>query len=1036
MGKSDMTRISRLAVRAGVSVLAAVVLTLGGGVSARAEAPAPAQAGGDFDSTVAVLLSRRCLDCHGGGKPEGGLDLRQRKTALAGGDSGPAVVAGKPDDSLLWQRVRDGEMPPKAKLTAAEKETLRAWIAAGAEWGTEPIDPFRATTDRRAGYDWWSLRPVKAPEPPAVKDAAWPRGAVDRFVLAALEAKGLKPAAEADRRTLIRRLSFDLTGLPPSPEEVEAFVADRSADVVERLVDRLLASPHYGERQARHWLDVVRFGESDGYERDKPRETAWHYRNWVVDAFNRDLPYDEFVRLQLAGDVLRPDDHSAVIATGFLVAGPHDIVVPSSDKMRQTMRQDELEDVLAVIGQGFLGLTVNCARCHDHKFDPVSQKDYYRIAAAVAGVQHGERELRRPAESAAVAKLQAEAEALKAALAALEAPARKAAQEARKASPPRPPQPLAEWDFRRGLEDRLGGLHGQAFGSARADENGLQLHGKTAFVATAPLKADLREKTLEAWVRLADLAQQGGGVIGVETVEGVVFDTIVYAEREPGRWMAGSENYRRTKPFEGPAEKEADKRAVHLAVTYAADGRITAYRDGKPYGQAYAANGPAEFKAGHARVIFGVRHEPAGGNRLLAGTILRARLYDRALSAEEVAASAGLGEPPLSDAEISAQLSSHVRAAREAMLGAIKRVDEDLRRNREAASFKVYAAVGKQPEQPMRVLVRGNVAEPAEVVAPAGVAAVGGGDLGLPPDAPEGTRRVRLAEWITSPANPLFARVIVNRVWQWHFGTGLVDTPSDFGFNGGRPSHPELLDHLAAELVRRKWSLKALHRAIVLSAAYRQSSRIADCGLRIADSRAGPNPQPEIRNPQSIDREGRLLWRFPPKRLEAECVRDAMLAVAGTLDRTVGGRGYMDFRSHFFKGTQFYDPVEQVGPDFRRRTLYRMWARGGRNPFLDVFDCPDTSTTTPRRAATTTPLQALALMNNAFVLNMAEALADRLRSEAGDDPDRQIARAFALAFGRSPTAAESARVRPFLAANGLPALARVLFNANEFLYLD
>src|SRR6185437_11392328 len=345
-------------------------------------------AGPDFDKVVAPLLSERCLDCHRGAKPKGGLDLTRRRTAMAGGDQGGAIVPGKPDDSLLWQYVNDETMPPKKPLSAAEKSLLRTWIAAGAAWGTDPIDPFRITTAKRAGYSWWALQPVVKPKAPSIKDARWGRNPIDAFILNKLEARKLHPSGPADRRTLLRRLFFDLLGLPPTPEEIAEFEQDSSPDAYERRVNRCLQSPHYGVRWARHWLDVVRFGESNGCEFDELRPNAWRYRDWVVKAFNQDMPYDEFVRLQLAGDVLRPDDAEALTATGFLVAGAYDTVgqTQQSAAMKRVVRQDELEDIVGTVGQTFLGLTIHCARCHDHKFDPIRQVEYYRMTAALAGV--------------------------------------------------------------------------------------------------------------------------------------------------------------------------------------------------------------------------------------------------------------------------------------------------------------------------------------------------------------------------------------------------------------------------------------------------------------------------------------------------------------------------------------------------------------------------------------------------------------------------------------------------------------------------
>jgi hypothetical protein len=721
----------------GVALLLSLCVRSPGGA---AQAPNDPRTADHFDKKIAPLLAARCLDCHGGSKPRGGLDLSRRKAAREGGKSGQAIVPGNAAASLLWKHVQAGKMPPKKPLAAEEKRLLKEWIDGGAAWGSDPIDPFRFTSARRGGYDWWSLQPVVRPALPKVKQAAWARNGVDHFILAKLEEKGLAPSPEADRPTLIRRLSFNLTGLPPTPEEVTAFVQDPGPDAYECLVDRLLASPQYGERWARHWLDVARFGESNGFEHDELRRNAWPYRDWVIQALNRDLPFDQFARLQLAGDVLLPGDAEGVVATGFLVAGGYDSVgqQQQSQAMKAVVRQDELEDLVGTVGQAFLGLTVQCARCHDHKFDAVRQEEYYRLTAALGGVRHGEREVTPP----------------------------------------------------------------------------------------------------------------GGG-----------------------------------------------------------------------------------------------------------------------------------------------------KARRE---------------NRQ----RVYAVVPRPPGE-THVLLRGNPARKGKAVTPGGVAALGGppADFGLTGAAGDAERRRKLAEWVTHPKNPLFARVLVNRLWHHHFGKGLVDTPNDFGFNGGRPSHPQLLDWLTDELARQRFSLKALHRLLVRSAAYRQSSRWDPVAAR-------------------VDAGNRLLWRMSPRRLEAEAVRDAMLAVAGQLNRAMGGPGFQDFRLTVRGGTYHYEPADRAGPESRRRSVYRTWARSGRSPLLDSLDCPDPSTATHKRSVTTTPLQALTLLNSAFALRTAERFAARIQREAGGDVGRQLERAYRLAYGRPPTGEEAAAARPVVRAHGLRIVCRALLNSNEFLYVD
>ena len=977
-----------------------------------------------FNDLVAPLLARRCLECHNASDKKGGLDLMSSEAALVGGDSGPPITPGKLEESIVWEKVASDEMPPKKPLSDAEKQILADWVASGAVWGQSPIDRFRYTSDVRAGYDWWSLKPVVRPDLPVVHDTTWPRNPIDTFVLAKLEAEGLAPSPEADRRTLLRRLAFDLTGLPPTPDEVAAFVADADPKAYEKQVDRLLDSPEYGERWARHWLDLARFGESNGFEYDEPRHNSWPYRDWVIGALNRDLPFDEFARQQLAGDALRPDDVEAIKATGFLVAGAYDTAGQNqqSAAMKAVVRQDELEDIIGTTFQTFLALTVHCARCHDHKFDPILQTEYYQLASALGGVRHGERDVTSATDKAEFARQAAESSArldeVVAQINALEEPIRTQILAERKSSVVAglaAPLPLARWEFDADLQDSLGGLHGTEHGGAELRDGGLLLDGKEAFVSSVPLEVDLQAKTLEVWVSLADLRQSGGGVMAVQTLDGAVFDAVVFAECEEACWQVGSDNFSRTQDFDGPAETEAHRDPVHLAIVYDVDGTITGYRNGRPYGKPYRAGPAVPFKAGQAQVVFGIRHGSPGGNRMFAGTIYGARLYDRALSPDEVAASASAPNDFVAEAELVARLSPEVVAKRKELLTSL----EEWKTSLSAPAQRVcYAVTPRQPE-PAHLLLRGDIRSPAEVVAPGGVRALAGlqADFGLAPDAPEAERRVALAQWVTNPQNPLFPRVIVNRLWHYHFGVGLVDTPSDFGFNGSRPSHPQLLDWLAATLIDKQWSLKQLHRMIVLSATYRQRSL--------------PNPAVAER-----DAENRWLWRKNPVRLEAEVVRDSMLAIAGELNPSRLGPGFRDCTEVLRSGTYTYEPSDPEGPEYYRRSVYRMWTRGGRSGLLDAFDCPDPSTTAPRRAITTTPLQALALLHDSFVLRMADKFAERVSRDAGDDVALQITRTYQLAYMRDPTADEMTMVRQVVELHGLSVLTRAIFNSSEFLYVD
>jgi hypothetical protein len=462
----------------------------------------------------------------------------------------------------------------------------------------------------------------------------------------------------------------------------------------------------------------------------------------------------------------------------------------------------------------------------------------------------------------------------------------------------------------------------------------------------------------------------------------------------------------------GPAETEAKDKFIHIAVTYADDGTITVYRQGIPYGKSYRVEKPANFfKGGEFQVVFGLRHSPASPGKYLTGSILRANLYDRALTAEEIALS--VASPDfISEVELNGALSTEQRVTRKRL------TDELAAANVRLGTFidaKTFAVTPQQPPVTHR-LKRGNPQEKAEMVSAGGLSAVKESDFGVKADAPEAERRRKLAEWIATEPNPLFARTMVNRVWQYHFGRGLVDTPNDLGFSGGQPSHRELLDWLASEFIAKKWSLKELHRVIVTSETYRQDSK----------------HRPEA---AAVDSDNRLLWRFTPRRLEAEALRDATLSVAGQLNSVLGGQSYLDVRPFFFRGSQFYEPLDPVGTEFNRRSIYRMAARGGRNPLLDTFDCPDPSTTTPKRGSTTTPQQALTLMNNSFTLRMADHLTERLQKDAGKNADDQITLGFLLVYGRPAKEAELAASRDVVLKHGLPPFCRALLNTNGFLYV-
>jgi hypothetical protein len=738
------------------------VLILGLGPVSLAGPPSDSGAGPkvDFARQVAPLLTDRCVSCHNPARARGGLDLSSAKAARKGGDSGPAVVPGMPDESRLLDVIvseDEGSRPEMPKtgdpLSAEQVALLREWVNSGATWPESVV--LREKT--RANRSWWSLQPLAAVEPPSPDGLpeSWAANPIDRFVFAGMKERGLTPSSPADRRTLIRRVTYDLTGLPPTPEEVEAFERDQAPDAYERLIDRLLDSPRYGEHWGRHWLDVARFGESTGFERNLILDDAWPYRDYIIRSFNDDKPFDRLVLEQLAGDVIGKDDPDVEIGTVFLVDGPYDNVGNQDAVQQRQIRANTIDDMITVTGSAFLGLTVNCARCHDHKFDPIPQEDYYRLQSAFAGVVHGERAICTPEER---------------------------------------------------------------------------------------------------------------------------------------------------------------------------------------------------------------------------------RRHDELLKA------AG---------------------------------DDKEKRKAVPALPKAWAGTFKQPDAPSYVMKGGDPEKKGPTVAPASLSVLEPvtAPYALPPDAPEAERRLALARWIVRDDNPLTPRVLANRVWLYHFGTGIVDTPSDFGALGGRPTHPELLDWLARRLKDHGWRLKPLHREILLSQAYRQSSSAREEAAK-------------------IDASARYLWRFPPRRLAAEEVRDTILQVAGKLDARMGGPGFRLYK-YVNDNVSTYIPLDEVGPETYRRAVYHQNARAARVDVLSDFDCPDSAFSTPARIATTTPLQALTLLNHGFTRDMARALSERLQAEAGsEDPATRVRRAFALAYGRPPDPGEEEAAVALIRRRGLEPFCRAILNSSELIYVD
>jgi mono/diheme cytochrome c family protein len=935
-----------------------------------------AQTGPASRREAGAILADQCVSCHGPEKKKGGLDLSRRASALAGGENGPAIVPGRPAESLLVEKVSEGEMPPKGALSKEEIAAVRAWVEAGAPYPAEPLSP------RKGGKDWWSLRPIRRVVPLAVRGpaAARVRTPVDAFIFAGLEVAGLRPAPEADRATLIRRVTFDLIGLPPTPEQVAAFVNDPDPLAYEALVDRLLASPHHGERWGRHWLDVVRFGESEGYETNMPRFSAWPYRDYVIRAFNRDTAFARFVLEQFAGDTIAAAEGSDWLtraATGFLVGGTHDIVGNQTVEGMLQQRADDLDDMITATGTTFLGLTIQCARCHDHKFDPITQRDYYGLQAIFAGVRHGEREVDAP-----------------------DAESRRRREDAISAE-------LAE------LEHRLDEAEPPANPGADSPTRPM-VNPRRNVERFAPVRARMLRFTILSTNNAIEPCIDELEVYSAATREG---ETPAVGRGSPDPALPADRR--------SPAPKNvalASSGGVASASSEYPDSpihKIVHLNDGR-HGNArsWISRSPGRGVVTITwpepgtidRVVWGRDREGVYRDRLATHYYIEAALEPGrwqvvASSVDRVAYRADAADMAGSKGEGSPSPERAGLLARQAML-----------RERLAglgASTKLYAGTFSQPG-PTHLLVRGDPTRKGTEVVPAGVASVGP-RLTLNARAPESDRRAALARWLADPANSLPARVMVNRVWHYHFGRGIVATPSDFGFNGAPPSHPELLDWLASTYVSNGWRLKPIHRLIVLSSTYRQSSRL--------DEKA-----------RAIDRDNRLLWRMSPRRLEAESIRDAILSTSGRLNPRMGGPGYNIWE----KNTNYvavYRPRASLGPDDFRRMVYQFKPRSQQDSTFGAFDCPDAALVAPRRNVSTTALQALNLLNSEFIVQQAEFLADRLRTEAGPDPARQAERGFRLAFGRGPTDSERTAAARLIASHGTVAFCRALYNANEFVYV-
>ncbi|MDQ6632165.1 MAG: DUF1553 domain-containing protein [Verrucomicrobiota bacterium] len=931
--------------------------------------PPPAQKQVSFIRDIQPIFSTRCYSCHGPEKQENDLRWDTKSTALKGGSSGPAIIPEKSAESRLIHLVAGLEknliMPKKGeRLTAEQIGLLRAWIDQGANWPEEVAQP--KTKDKA---DWWSFKPATRPGLPKVQNKKWARNEIDLFILAKLEEQKLSPSPEADRRALIRRLSFDLIGLPPTPEEVERFVTDKNPQAYENFVDQLLNSPRYGERWARHWLDVVHFGETHGYDKDKPRLNAWPYRDYIIRSLNNDKPYSRFVEEQLAGDVLFPDEPDGIAALGFIAAGPWDYVghveLPIEKTDGLIARYNDRDDMVMTTMSTFQSLTVHCARCHNHKFDPIPQKEYYSLQSVFAGVDRAEREF-DPGKETYLRRRELKKEKL-------------------------------------ALDKKLAALSPE-----KSPANGYHSGIEKIPDYTKWVQVDLRQprkidKIHLVPARPVDFPDTPGFGFPLRfTVQ--ISDDLEF--KNPAT-LTNLTDADFASPGDNPLVIHANQQTAQFV-------RVTAMKLWKRTDDYVFALGELQVFSGGTNIA--LRAKVSALDSIEAGLWSKQNLTDGFSSRAKLANILEQAKPKSEFESPEISRITNRFAEIQAKLNSLPPVQ------------KVYAAssdftpngnfIPAKTPRLVYLLARGDVKQPRELMTAAGIAAVPGPDaeFHISDVNNEGTRRAALAKWITGPKNMLTRRSIVNRIWQYHFGRGLVETPNDFGHMGALPSHPELLDWLAFWFLENGESLKKLHRLIVTSAAYRQSS--------------ASNPAFS-----KLDSDNRFLWRMNRERLDAETIRDSMLFITGKLDLTLGGPSaqqfiFKDGESPVYDYTQF----DVDSPASFRRSIYRFTVRSAPDPLMDSLDCPDASILTPKRNVTMTSLQALAVLNNPFVLKQCEHFATRV-AKAGD-LEKQIKTAYRLALNRKPAVEEMKQLVGFAKQFGMTNVARLIFNTSEFMFVD
>ena len=1066
--------------------MAAALLFSSGSVAVLADDPASAEF---FESKIRPVLVQHCYECHAADAKiiRGGLVLDSAESLRRGGDSGAVIVPGNSNESLLIQALRyeAGEMPPSGRLPKTVVDDFAAWVDAGAvDPRTGGPAPARPMIDLAAGRRFWSFVPPALPQLPQFSDSSRVQTPIDQFIFSAHASRGLTAVQSADRRELIRRASFDLLGLPPQPADVAAFLADSAPDAFAKVVDRLLASPHYGERWGRYWLDVARYSEDQAHTFSvTPNTNGFRYRDWVIDAFNRDLAFDEFVRLQIAADLMPGDAQQRLQnlpALGYFGLGAQ--YYKNTDAAKAAA--DELDDRIDTLTRGFLGLTVSCARCHDHKFDPIPQQDYYSLAGIFRSSRLHNAPLVPEAKVQEHQQAQQRLKEMEQQMQKLLADAAPRARERRLAESSRYLQ--AAWLIRRPTGANQPGFEANKVAAAwqldgdilkrwleflKSTESGHPLFKawfaalETASAASDGVAAEpvIPTAVPEPVVSAADAVQRHlllvqksrGGSLTAEEEQELQRDT----PAGNARWT--SPLVTRSRPSvaidldltgatqlhlvvtdggNGASCDHADW-AVPVLVTAAGEVRLTSLKwrsatasygsvniDRNVNGNPIRIGGTAqEFGIGTHSTSHIVYDLPPGTTRFRAAAGLDNSGTDQGgdCGANATVQFRIYTEPPAdlqnTQTDLLAQiagekgvyaidpakLEQHLDEAERQELTKRRDELEQLRKTAPAMYPIAHVIADAQPAD-MKVFLRGNPANEGEVAPRRFLRVLAGDD---PPQFREGSGRLQLAEAIASPQNPLTARVIVNRIWQQHFGRGLVGTPDNFGKLGEQPSHPELLDYLAVKFVESGWSLKWLHREILLSATWQLSS-----------SRVAAN--------EELDADNRFLWRANRRRLDVEAWRDALLAVSGRLDPQFGG-----------PSTSLADAGNV------RRTVYAFISRHELDNMLRLFDFPDANITSATRAETTVPQQQLFVLNSPFMLNQARAFAERLQREAGDDAATRINLAFQLAFSRAPSATELQLALNYVTApdsgdqpqsslNRWERYAQILLASNEFLYID